>query len=76
MKRVTAAVVLGLLISGCGHPGGVRPIGAIERALIIGVDGLRPDLLLRAEAPRMRALLRSGSYTPRAETQRLPDTLP
>ena len=34
-----------------------------ERVLIISIDGLRPDLLIRADVPNVRALLRVGSYT-------------
>ena len=75
MKRLTA-VVLALLLSGCGLPGGAPPSAALQRVVIISVDGLRPDLLQGAEAPRMQALLHSGTYTLRAETMAQPDTLP
>jgi Type I phosphodiesterase / nucleotide pyrophosphatase len=34
-----------------------------DRVLIVCVDGLRPDVLLLADAPHLRGLLRSGSYT-------------
>jgi arylsulfatase A-like enzyme len=41
-----------------------RHAGAMaQRAVIISVDGLRPDVLLRADAPRIRALAASGSFT-------------
>jgi hypothetical protein len=33
------------------------------RVLIVCVDGLRPDVLLLADAPHLRGLMRSGSYT-------------
>jgi predicted AlkP superfamily pyrophosphatase or phosphodiesterase len=45
-----------------------RPVAAIRRALIVSVDGLRPDLLLRGPAPHMRALMNQGSYTLWART--------
>jgi hypothetical protein len=34
-----------------------------DRVLIVCVDGLRPDVLLLADAPHLRGLLRTGSYT-------------
>src|SRR5687767_3158899 len=37
------------------HP---KPVPTIERALVVSIDGLRPDLILRADAPHLRALLR------------------
>lgn len=45
-----------------------RPVDAIRRMVIVSVDGLRPDLLARGRTPRMRALMRRGSYTLRART--------
>ena len=53
-----------------------RPVAAIKRVLIISIDGLRPDLLLRAKAPRMHALLKSGSFTFWAQTAAEAYTLP
>jgi hypothetical protein len=34
-----------------------------QKLLILGVDGCRPDALLKAEAPNLRALADSGLYT-------------
>lgn len=34
-----------------------------QRALILSVDGLRPDVLLRGDAPNIRALAAGGSFT-------------
>ena len=53
-----------------------RPVAAIKRVLIISIDGLRPDLLLRAKTPRMHALLKSGSFTFWAQTAAEAYTLP
>jgi hypothetical protein len=53
-----------------------RPVEAIDRVLIISIDGLRPDLALRAYMPRVRALCASGSYTFWAETAAEAYTLP
>ena len=44
------------------------PVPAVRRVLIVSVDGLRPDLLVRGRAPAMQALMRRGSYTLHART--------
>src|SRR5262249_1988393 len=44
--------------------------------MIISVDGLRADLLLRAAAPNMRRLMKEGSYTFWARTVPEALTLP
>lgn len=53
-----------------------RPVPQIERALLISVDGGRPDLMLRADMPNVRKLMRSGSYTLWARTVPVAVTLP
>src|SRR5690349_1867756 len=53
-----------------------RPVAAIERALVISIDGLRPDLALRASTPRLRHLCETGSFTFWAETVPEAYTLP
>jgi predicted AlkP superfamily pyrophosphatase or phosphodiesterase len=53
-----------------------RPVAEIERAVIISIDGLRPDLLLRASMPRVRGLCEAGSFTFWAETVPEAYTLP
>lgn len=53
-----------------------RPVEAIERVLIISVDGLRPDLALLANMPHLRELCKNGSYTFWAETAPEAYTLP
>ena len=47
-----------------------------KRVLIISVDGLRPDVLLRAKAPTMRGLMDKGSFTMWAMTTPMAITLP
>src|SRR5262245_2412763 len=47
-----------------------------RRALIISVDGLRPDVMLRADAPRIRKLMAEGSFTCWAQTTAVAVTLP
>lgn len=47
-----------------------------KRVLIISIDGMRPDVLLRAEAPNIRELMQHGSFTFWAESTDLAITLP
>ena len=53
-----------------------RPIPAIERVVIIGLDGMRPDRLLLAEAPVLRGLMARGAYTMWMQTTAMATTLP
>ncbi|MDB5172993.1 MAG: type phosphodiesterase/nucleotide pyrophosphatase [Phycisphaerales bacterium] len=55
---------------------GTRPIPAIQRAVVISVDGLRPDVLLRAKTPNMHRLYESGSFSFWARTTPASITLP
>lgn len=47
-----------------------------RRALIISVDGLRPDVMLRADAPTLRGLIEQGAFTCWAQTTAVAVTLP
>ena len=51
-------------------------ISQIQRVLIISVDGLRPDLLLRARTPHIRSLMERGAYSMWARTTEMSITLP
>jgi arylsulfatase A-like enzyme len=51
---------------------GLRP----SRAIVISIDGLRPDVLLRADAPVLDRLMERGARTLRARTTALCNTLP
>ena len=53
-----------------------RAVETIDRVLIISIDGLRPDVLIRAQTPNVRALCAAGSYTFWAETTVEAYTLP
>jgi hypothetical protein len=53
-----------------------RTVEAIQKALIISVDGLRPDLALRANTPNIHALFNQGSYSFWARTTAESVTLP
>ncbi|MFA6135094.1 MAG: ectonucleotide pyrophosphatase/phosphodiesterase [Phycisphaerae bacterium] len=47
-----------------------------RRLLVISIDGMRPDVLLRAEAPNIRKLMSQGAFTFYAESTDLAVTLP
>ncbi len=47
-----------------------------EYALIITIDGLRPDAIDKTDAPNLDSLINKGSYTPSAKTVEIAKTLP
>ena len=47
-----------------------------KRVLIVSVDGMRPDLALRADTPKIRGLLKKGTFTFWARTTAVSITLP
>lgn len=53
-----------------------KPVPQIERVIIMSIDGLRPDLMLRANAPHLRSLLDRGSFSLWARTIPEAITLP
>jgi arylsulfatase A-like enzyme len=53
-----------------------HPNARAKRAIIISVDGLRPDVLLRADAPHIRQMMRDGSFTFWARSTAVSITLP
>jgi len=57
-------------------PPDTRPLPNIHKVLIISVDGLRPDLALRANTPVIHTLLATGSFTFWARTTAESVTLP
>src|SRR5262245_14863331 len=50
--------------------------GDPRRAVIVSIDGLRPDVLLRARAPTLRGLMGRGSFSMWATTTPAAVTLP
>jgi predicted AlkP superfamily pyrophosphatase or phosphodiesterase len=53
-----------------------RPVPEIQHAIIISCDGLRPDVMLRADTPNLRKLMKAGSFTFWARTVPESITLP
>jgi predicted AlkP superfamily pyrophosphatase or phosphodiesterase len=61
MMKWNVCIALGLMLS-------FAPISAAQqqptkRLMIVSIDGLRPDLLLRADAPKLRSLLPQATFT-------------
>jgi predicted AlkP superfamily pyrophosphatase or phosphodiesterase len=55
--------LLSFVLCPLAHAANAKPLPQIERVLIISVDGLRPDVLLRAEAPNIEKMYRNGAFT-------------
>jgi len=64
-------------LAGASRPSGRLPDHpAVRRVLLVSIDGLRPDVLLRARAPVLRSLMARGCFTMWAQTTALAVTLP
>lgn len=50
--------------------------GSVNKVLIIGIDGCRPDALLAANTPNMDALWKNGAYTFKAQTDEISSSGP
>jgi predicted AlkP superfamily pyrophosphatase or phosphodiesterase len=81
MKSFFAATVLFFLLLATpllaeqGSQGHSSPSGD-KRVLVISIDGMRPDVLLRANVPNIRELTLHGSFTFWAESTKMAITLP
>jgi len=53
-----------------------RPLPAVEHVVIIIIDGLRPDVLLLADAPTLHGMIHQGAYSLWARTTDVAITLP
>lgn len=61
----------------CQLPGqATRPLPQVDRVLIISIDGLRPDLVFRANTPNLHKLLNEGAFSLWAQTVPIANTLP
>ncbi len=64
-----AAMVSGLLAaSACGPRTDSIPVRGIPKVLLIGIDGVRPDVLAEVPTPVMDSLAAGGWYTASART--------
>ena len=73
-RRLTGAIVLcGLvLVLGCGGAGEPQPgeagPAAVPKVLVIGIDGVRPDVLAEVPTPTIDGLIAQGTFTASART--------
>ena len=73
--RIIHYVTVERPLLGLGGGNSSKP-AKLERAVLISVDGLRPDLLLRGNTPNIKWMMARGAYTMWARTTDLAITLP
>lgn len=61
--RLLVSVLTVLLAARTSFAQTTRPVPQIKHAVVISVDGLRPDLLLRANTPNMHTLFQTGCFS-------------
>jgi len=85
MNRLSVVAVLAALAFAACKPETQTPPPATvpgpekrlaEHVVIISIDGCRPDVMLRAGSPNLRALMQRGSFNMYAETTYVAITLP
>jgi predicted AlkP superfamily pyrophosphatase or phosphodiesterase len=75
MRKTLLLLTMLILLSGCERSAKqARP--AVEHVVILSIDGLRPDMMLRTNTPVMKSLMRAGCYTMWARTTEVSITLP
>src|SRR5947209_8146715 len=57
-------------------PPTARPVEAVKHAIVVSIDGLRPDLMLEADTPNLHSLMQRGCYSMWARTTPNSITLP
>ena len=62
MRQVVIQGLMAFLAVGCGKPSG-QP-----KVLLIGIDGVRVDVLAQANTPNIDALIADGTFSDRAQT--------
>jgi predicted AlkP superfamily pyrophosphatase or phosphodiesterase len=76
MKRLSLCIFVIFCLSLPVSAQTTRPVPAIHKVVIISIDGLRPDLALRANTPNIHTLMNLGSFTFWARTTAESVTLP
>ena len=74
--HVLVLPLLALILLVSTSPAAEKPVPAVKHVVIVSIDGLRPDVALRANMPAMRSLLARGSYSFWARTTEASVTLP
>jgi predicted AlkP superfamily pyrophosphatase or phosphodiesterase len=76
MKQTAACILVILSLCLRASAQTTRPVPQIKKVVIISIDGLRPDLALRADTPNIHTLMNIGSFTLWARTTAESVTLP
>lgn len=76
MKILLTCLLAIFALARTGAAQTTRPVDGIEHVLIISVDGMRPDVMLRATTPNMTTLWKTGAFTFWAKTTPAAITLP
>jgi arylsulfatase A-like enzyme len=63
-RLATAVVAFSAILSGCESV----PEPSTPKVLLIGIDGVRPDVMAEVSTPGLDALAAAGAFTPRART--------
>ncbi|MDQ3441789.1 MAG: ectonucleotide pyrophosphatase/phosphodiesterase [Planctomycetota bacterium] len=74
--RLSLAALLSMALCGPASGQTNAPVPRAQRVVIMSIDGGRPDVVLRANTPNVRALCTEGSFTFWARTTELSVTLP
>lgn len=70
LRGSVAALLTATLLVGC-EPGTDPPAQpAVRKVLVIGIDGVRPDVLAEVATPNLDRLIEDGAYSDRARTGR------
>ena len=69
--RITLCFILVSIYATAFVQAAAKPVAEVTHAVIISVDGMRPDLALRADMPNMRKMLERGSFSFWARTTEL-----
>jgi hypothetical protein len=75
MRRWMCLLAMLIFGQGCDRPS-QQASPAVKHVVIVSVDGLRPDMLLRVNAPVIKSLMRTGTYSMWARTTEVSITLP
>ncbi len=70
LYRRTVSVLLTLSVAACagGETAEDQPPTTTPKVLVIGIDGVRPDVLAEVATPNLDALIADGAYSDQAQT--------
>src|SRR5690349_13962728 len=74
--QILALLMLTVAADSIGGPAPSLAAPLVRRVLLVSIDGLRPDLVLRAKAPMIVSLMDRGCFSLWATTTAVAITLP